>query len=174
MLAKLSISGRKIAGNRGVRVFSPISSNRHPGPRIYWQWDGFDQSNSRLTEGRIFNRVRLHMMAAHQQHDGRSLRRKFAQVRSWSLVLATLFVFLVPTIRTSEMNESGSPKERVEDATFTTRSASLLRSALHGRREALVFTSSIQARLGREELRPEPAQLAGHRLPNGLLAPMTC
>lgn len=114
------------------------------------------------------------MTTAHQQHDGRSWRRNFAWVRSWLLVLATLVIFLVPTIRTSEMNEPGSSKERVEDATFTARTASLLRSPLHGRREALVFTSSIQARLGREELRPQPAPLAGHRLPNGLLAPMTC
>lgn len=114
------------------------------------------------------------MMAAQRQHEPRAWRQKSARVRSWSLVLGTLFVLLVPTIRTSEMNESGSPRERVEDATFTTRTASLLRSTLHGRREALVFTSSIQARLGREALRPEPAPRAGHRLPNGLLAPMTC
>jgi hypothetical protein len=114
------------------------------------------------------------MNAALRQSDGRNSRRNIARVRSWLLVLSTLFVFLVPTIRASEMNEPGSSKERVEDATFTTRTASLLRSALHGRREALVFASSIQARLGREELRPQPAPFAGHRLPNGLLAPMTC
>ncbi len=114
------------------------------------------------------------MTTARKQLDGRNLGRTFALVRSWSLVLATLFVFLVPTIRTSEMNETGSPKEQVEEVSFVTRTTSLLRTALHGRREAIVFSSSIQARLGREELRPEPVALAGHRLPNGLMAPLTC
>jgi hypothetical protein len=119
------------------------------------------------------------MAASRNQHNGRSWRRNswrrtFARVRAWSLTLATLFVFLVPTIRANEMNETGSPKERVEDVSFVTRTASLLRSALHGRREAIVFTSSIQARLGRDERRPELVPPGGHRLPNGLLAPMTC
>jgi hypothetical protein len=114
------------------------------------------------------------MAASRNQHDGRNLRRTIARVRAWSLALATLFVFLVPTIRASEMNETGSPKERVEEVSFVTRTSSLLRTALHGRREATVFTSSIQARLGREERRPEPVAFDGHRLPNGLLAPLTC
>jgi len=114
------------------------------------------------------------MTATRNQLDCPNLRRTLARVRAWSLALATLFVFLVPTIRTSELNEMGSTKERVEDVSFTTRTASLLRTALHGRREAIVFTSSIQARLGREQQQPEPLQLAGHRLPNGLMAPMTC
>lgn len=114
------------------------------------------------------------MAASYNQLDGRSFRRTLARARAWSVTLATLFVFLLPTIRSSELSETGSPKERVEDATFTTRTAGLLRSDLHGRREAIVFTSSIQARLGREERRPEPVAFDGHRFPNGLLAPMTC
>lgn len=89
-------------------------------------------------------------------------------------MLATLFVFLLPAIRYNELSETGSPKERVEDATFMTRPACPLRSALHRRRAAIVFTSSIQARMGRDQRRPEPAPHVGHRLPNGLLAPMTC
>jgi hypothetical protein len=90
------------------------------------------------------------------------------------MVLGTAFLLVVPTIRTNELSEISSSKERVEDATFTTRAAGLVRSALHGRREAIVFTSSIQARLGREQRQSEPFNHAGHRLPNGLMAPMTC
>jgi len=89
------------------------------------------------------------------------------------LALLASFLLAVPTIRTGELNEIGSAKERVEDVAFMTRAVGLMRTALHGRREAIVFTSSIQARLGRDQ-RPEPTKPSGHRLPNGLMAPMTC
>jgi hypothetical protein len=102
------------------------------------------------------------------------VRGAFVVLRGWLMVLGTAFLLVVPTIRTNELSEISSSKERVEDATFTTRAAGLVRSALHGRREAIVFTSSIQARLGREQRQSEPVNHAGHRLPNGLMAPMTC
>jgi hypothetical protein len=99
--------------------------------------------------------------------------RTSARLQAWSLALVGAFLLAVSTVRTGELNEIGPASERVEDIACVTRSVSLLRTALHGRREAIVFTSSIQARLGRVQ-RPEPIALPGHRLPNGLMAPMTC
>jgi hypothetical protein len=99
--------------------------------------------------------------------------RKRCRLQGWLLVLLGSFLLAVPTIRTGELNEVGSAKERVEDVALTSRSESLRRSAQHGRREVIVFTSSIQARLGRDQ-RSEPAPPLGHRLSHELLAPMTC
>ena len=83
------------------------------------------------------------------------------------------FLLAVPTVRTNELNEVNTAKERVEDISLVTRSISLTRTTNQGRREAIVFTSSIQARLGREQ-HSQPVPAPGHRLPNGLMAPMTC
>ena len=77
------------------------------------------------------------------------------------------------TVRTNELNEVNTAKERVEDISLVTRSISLTRTTNQGRREAIVFTSSIQARLGREQ-HSQAVPSPGHRLPNGLMAPMTC
>ncbi len=99
-------------------------------------------------------------------------RRARGRVQDVLLTLLAAFLLAVPMIRTNELSESGA-NERVENVAFATRTVSLMRTALHGRREAIVFTSSIQARLGREP-QHQPLLLAGHRLPNGLMAPMTC
>jgi hypothetical protein len=114
------------------------------------------------------------MYTAQRQGDflGRT-RAARRRVQAASLALLAAFLLAVPTIRTGETNEVSVAKERVEDAAFTTRTVGLMRTAVHGRREAIVFTSSIQARLGREQ-QHQPLLLAGHRLPNGLMAPMTC
>ncbi len=93
-------------------------------------------------------------------------------LQAWSIVLLGAFLLAVPIIRSSEHNETGST-ERVEVVSLVNRVVTIKRTALHGRREVIVFTSSIQARLGRERWF-EPALLTGHRLPNGLMAPMTC
>jgi len=74
---------------------------------------------------------------------------------------------------TSEFGEIGSAKEQVKSVSPVARMESFRRATLYGRREVLVFASSIQAWWGRE-MRLEPVRLDGHRLPNGLLAPMTC
>jgi len=82
-------------------------------------------------------------------------------------------LLVMPAARIGDWNEIGTAKEQIEDSSLLVRGQSLRRTALHGCREVLVFNSSIQARLGRAE-RWEPVRLKGHRLPNGLLAPMTC
>jgi len=108
----------------------------------------------------------------------RDFRHRWRQAsvagRAWSLALVGAFLLAAPVVRTGELNEIGTAKERVEDVSLMTRSVCLMRTALHGRREATVFTSSIQSRLGRDQQRRDAALPAGHRLPNGLLAPMTC
>lgn len=101
--------------------------------------------------------------------------RRRCSLRLQRLLFAVLgsLLLVVPTIRTSELNEIGSANERVENVALTSSADNLRRTTIHGRREAILFTSSIQSRLGRgqhvELLSPD-----GHRLSNGLLAPMTC
>jgi hypothetical protein len=102
----------------------------------------------------------------------RSRRRR--QLQGWLFALLGSLLLSVPTIRTSELNEISSANERVENVAFASRPESLRRTTQHGRREAIVFTSSIQARLGREQRTESLSPSDGHRLPNGLLAPMTC
>jgi len=109
-----------------------------------------------------------------QQYDTRGRSRSIsARSLPWFVTLLGTLLVAVPSMRTVETGEVGPAKEQVEDVSPVVRTASLRRTALHGRREVLVVSSSIQARLGREE-RSEPVRLDGHRLPNGLLAPMTC
>jgi hypothetical protein len=102
-----------------------------------------------------------------------SRRRVRARLQGWLFALLGAFLLAVPTVRTNELNEVNTAKERVEDISLVTRSISLTRTTNQGRREAIVFTSSIQARLGREQ-HSQAVPAPGHRLPNGLLAPMTC
>lgn len=104
----------------------------------------------------------------------RVTRRRSARLQGWLFALLGSFLLAVPTIRTSELNEVNSSSERVENIAFAARAESLSRTTQHGRREAIVFTSSIQARLGREQRNESITRIDGHRLPNGLLAPMTC
>jgi hypothetical protein len=104
----------------------------------------------------------------------RGARRRSSRLQGWMFALLGSFLLAVPTIRTSELSEVTSANERVENIAFASRPESLRRTSQNGRREAIVFTSSIQARLGREQRNESLAPLNGHRLPNGLLAPMTC
>jgi hypothetical protein len=105
----------------------------------------------------------------------RDSRRQRRLPRLDCLLFAVLgsLLLAIPTIRSSELNEIGSSVERVEDAAFVSRPETLRRTATHGRRELILFTSSIQSRLRRGE-RVELLAPDGHRLSNGLLAPMTC
>lgn len=104
----------------------------------------------------------------------RETRRRPLRLRGWLFALLGSFLLAVPTIRTSELSEIISSSERVENLAFASLPESLRRTSQHGRREVIVFTSSIQARLGREQRTESLVPLDGHRLPNGLLAPMTC
>ena len=98
-----------------------------------------------------------------------------SELSSAARVLAFLaaLVMAAPVTLSNESNEMGSAKERVEDASLTTRSVSEKRACLCSRRIATVFAALTHVCPGRE-YRPEPAPARGHRLPNGLLAPLTC
>ncbi len=109
----------------------------------------------------------------HQHELGSRLRRVRVTDQAWALTLLAMFVLIVPTIRSNELSEINGSKERVEDVLLTTRVVNPHDTCLNGRRVAIVFSSSIQARLGRDHS-SESFRLDGHRLPNGLLAPMTC
>jgi hypothetical protein len=115
------------------------------------------------------------MTDVRNQRDFRGHWRRAGVVgRAWSLALIGAFLLAAPAVRAGELNEIGAAKERVEEVSLMARSVGLMRTAHHGRREAIIFTTSIQARLGRDHQPHEAAPPPGHRLPNGLLAPMTC
>jgi hypothetical protein len=111
-------------------------------------------------------------MSERTRQTGMSRRQLWAGVQAWSFALLTTFLLAVPTLRTNELQEVEISKETVESVACTARSSSK-RIFQPLRREAIVFTSSIQARLARQH-DVEPSRVDGHRLPNGLLAPMTC
>jgi hypothetical protein len=115
----------------------------------------------------------LAMTILSSQRDLLRTRPFHARVQAWAFAILGTLLLAVPTVRTNELNEIGSSQERVEDISLVTSVVSLKRTTNHGRREAIVFTSSIQARLGRDR-HPRRVPASGHRLPNGLMAPMTC
>lgn len=87
-------------------------------------------------------------------------------------VLSTALL-IVPMTRSAESVENGSPKERCEELSPAARLD-------HGRHLRLEYCRVVnthalptQLSLGHAQ-RPVLDPPAGHRLPNGLLAPLTC
>jgi hypothetical protein len=95
-----------------------------------------------------------------------------AAVMTVSLFAGSVSVMAVPLIRSVESSESGSPKERCEDPTFTSR-IQHERQFLQFHRGVAAFLQPTRPALGHAQ-RPVLAPLPGHRLTNGLLAPITC
>jgi hypothetical protein len=102
-----------------------------------------------------------------------SIRKR---VSAWALS-ATLALFggaimlvAVPVVRTAEMNEQGS-RERAEDPTLAHRVE--LERHLRLASGPVAFLQLAQMSLGHSQ-RPVLEPPAGHRLANGLLAPITC
>jgi hypothetical protein len=100
-------------------------------------------------------------------------RRRFS---AWA-VSATMALFggaimltAVPVVRTAEMNEHGS-RERAEDPTLAHRVE--LERYLRFASGPGAFLQPAQTWLGHSQ-RPVIEPPAGHRLANGLLAPITC
>lgn len=89
------------------------------------------------------------------------------------LALGAVLLLVVPTVRTSELSEVETATQRVEIAATETRTVNLKRQTLHGRQERVVFTASHPFLLGHAQ-QVSPALASGHRLANGLMAPMTC
>jgi hypothetical protein len=100
--------------------------------------------------------------------------RKRASAWAVSATLAlfggALMLTAVPLVRTAEMNEHGS-RERAEDPTLAHRLE--LDRYLHCDSRPAAFLQPAQLSLGHSQ-RPVLEPPAGHRLANGLLAPITC
>lgn len=111
--------------------------------------------------------------ARSQRGDCRRMWRMCSRAQVWLIVLIATFLVAVPTIRTSESSEPGTTKERVEEASLLIRSVNLKQSSHRSHRELIVFAVSFRSPPGRHQ-QSLPTPLPGHRLPNGLMAPMTC
>jgi hypothetical protein len=80
---------------------------------------------------------------------------------------------IFPTTRYAESGESGSPKERCEELSVSGRLDQLRRLSLENGR--LVASTAVPTwRILGHAQRPVLEPPAGHRLANGLLAPITC
>jgi hypothetical protein len=100
-----------------------------------------------------------------------SNRPVFAVIATLSLLAGGVSLVAVPVIQSAEASESGAPKERCEDPTLTAR---FEHDRLHAlERRVAAFAQSARPSLGHAQ-RPVLLPLPGHRLANGLLAPMTC
>lgn len=106
-------------------------------------------------------------------------RRRFsvASVAAMPTVFATLvgiFLIAVPLTRASEQNERTTSSERSEEMSVANRCDRARLLAIENLRitnnvRAVLFTANV----GHSQL-PDLDPPAGHRLANGLLAPMTC
>ena len=88
------------------------------------------------------------------------------------LFASSVSLLAVPLIRSAEASESGSPKERCEDPTISAR-VQHERQFLDFHRNHAAFMRPVRSVLGHAQ-RPVLDPLPGHRLTNGLLAPLTC
>ena len=98
--------------------------------------------------------------------------RAIGKVLRLSLCGCAVLLVTVPLTRSSELNELTSQRERIEeDSTFANRveNEKHLRLA-HGVTTILQPTRPLIGHAQRSVLDPLP----GHRLSNGLLAPITC
>ncbi len=102
-------------------------------------------------------------------------RRRFstAALTAALALLVGVTLVVIPTIRSTEANESGAAKERGEEPSLTGR----LDHARHLRLEfcglATMRACPKPQSLGHAQ-RPVLEPPSGHRLSNGLLAPLTC
>jgi hypothetical protein len=87
--------------------------------------------------------------------------------------LLAAMLMLVPVLP-SELNEYSGAKEQVQDVSLLqTGIVGKKRLCLNSHCSTIIFPASLMARNVRDHLR-EPGSVRGHRLPNDLLAPMTC
>jgi hypothetical protein len=94
-----------------------------------------------------------------------------AFVAHLSLFGGAILLMAVPLVRASEINEHESPRERVEDPTLTRRIDH--DRHLHLEYGVVAFLQPAWPCLGHAQ-RQVLTPLSGHRLTNGLLAPITC
>jgi hypothetical protein len=87
--------------------------------------------------------------------------------------LLGVFLVTVPVTRASVNSERTDASERCEEIQFSHRNERIRRLALENLRSAQVRALVVTHTTGRSQW-PDFDPPAGHRLSNGLLAPMTC
>jgi hypothetical protein len=105
-------------------------------------------------------------------------RRRFSLVSFTAAptIFATLlgvFLVTVPVTRASENNERTDASERCEELKFSNRHDRIRRLAMENLRTTHVRSVVVIPNVGHSQL-PDLDPPAGHRLANGLLAPLTC
>jgi hypothetical protein len=96
----------------------------------------------------------------------------FSVLTALMFLAGSVSLLTVPVIRSAETHESGSSHERCEDPTLAAR-VQHEREFLEFHRGVAAFLQPVRSSLGHAQ-RPVLDLLPGHRLANGLLAPMTC
>jgi hypothetical protein len=106
-------------------------------------------------------------------HCGRlgRLEPVLAIVAALAMLAGGVSLLAVPVVRAAEAGESSGSHERTEDPTLTTRFEHDRLVVLASRVAA--FVQLARPLLGHAQ-RPVLEAFPGHRLANGLLAPMTC
>jgi len=94
-------------------------------------------------------------------------------VLTFAVCTAIGSLLIVPGIRSAEASENGPAKERNEDASFAVRLGSERQSSCERRHDRSTSACHMPTRVGYEHL-PAVFPFSGHRLSNGLLAPLTC
>jgi hypothetical protein len=105
-------------------------------------------------------------------------RRRFslASLAAAPTIFATLlgmFLVSVPTTRASENNERVDSSERCEELKFSNRNERVRRLAMENLRGTHVRAIVVTPNAGHSQL-PDLDPPAGHRLANGLVAPLKC
>jgi hypothetical protein len=112
----------------------------------------------------------------HHYSGWRQRRSEFAPCEAAPTLLAALLGVLlvaVPVTRASENNERTAPNERCEELSMTGRVDRVRTLALECLRDSPMRAIAFIANVGHAQ-RPDLDPPAGHRLANGLLAPLTC
>jgi hypothetical protein len=118
------------------------------------------------------------MGLVHLNSGERKRQSEFATRAAAPTFLAALLGILlvaVPVTRASENNERTTPNERCEEFSATGRCDRVRHLALEYLRVSHVHSRAVAVlpNVGHAQL-PDLDPPAGHRLPNGLLAPLTC
>jgi hypothetical protein len=112
------------------------------------------------------------MFGIYHQSEGLGRRRPaLALAASLALILGGVSLLAVPVVRATEAGETSGSHERNEDPSLTTRFEHDRLLSLESR--VASFLQLVRPCLGHAQ-RPVLDLLPGHRLANGLLAPMTC
>lgn len=115
-------------------------------------------------------------MGVFQRKSGSRGRFVFASATAAPTIFATLlgvFLVAVPLTRASENNERTSSSERSEELSIASRHERARGLAIETLRDSHMRAVVVIPNVGHSQL-PDLDPPAGHRLANGLLAPMTC